>query len=544
MDLSRYNVCTSPWDPIVTCDPADPPALYDGYQLFRRIADEMGWSDSDWVFTCIDWTPMIEDIMSPDGLCTMAAAGVEMSLENVAAGMKMSWPIYKSGFQVMTAGSVRAGGTWTFAEAFHWGVWAALGGTALAISLLVAVVEYFTFGSKDNRKGLQGWSWYSWAQMMHIHSHTGDPATWGARVLMLAYGFLIVIMVHLYTATLASRLTQQRLANDINSKADLPGKPVQTWESYQGLLRKYSIDAAGLPWESDEDTAAFIGNLRNNTYKARARAAERQQLARGGRPLRAPRALVLDAPVISYLVGTMNDLCDLYAVGEPFETFDLAIGFPPDAPDPLINDISKVIVRLQTERGVLDELENRYITKAQGGVSCDSSSGSHSGGRNVVVHLEQVAGLWIILSITTGIGLVLALISVLKRRMRARAAAAGGGGGSRGGGAPAAGALEPSTPKWASFWGETMSFKRRSSSGTDSEPGTHGPPSPVRRSSIVSRFAAERADAPAGLEAARVVPFESAAAQAALGPGGAAWQPRGARRQAAAIPPAEAEGGQ
>lgn len=36
-------------------------------------------------------------------------------------------------------------------------------------------------------------------------------------------------MVHLYTATLASRLTQQRLSNDIKTKADLPGKPVETW---------------------------------------------------------------------------------------------------------------------------------------------------------------------------------------------------------------------------------------------------------------------------------------------------------------------------
>lgn len=65
--------------------------------------------------------------------------------------------------------------------------------------------------------------------LRHIHAHVGDPGTWGARVLVLAYGFLIVIMVHLYTATLASRLTQQRLANNIQSKADLPGKPVQTW---------------------------------------------------------------------------------------------------------------------------------------------------------------------------------------------------------------------------------------------------------------------------------------------------------------------------
>jgi hypothetical protein len=40
----------------------------------------------------------------------------------------------------------------------------------------------------------------------------------------------------------------QRLANDIQSKADLPGKKVETWGPYVPLLRKYSIDATGLEW--------------------------------------------------------------------------------------------------------------------------------------------------------------------------------------------------------------------------------------------------------------------------------------------------------
>jgi hypothetical protein len=35
----------------------------------------MGWEDADWTFTCIDWTPMIEDLIAPHGRCTMAAAG-------------------------------------------------------------------------------------------------------------------------------------------------------------------------------------------------------------------------------------------------------------------------------------------------------------------------------------------------------------------------------------------------------------------------------------------------------------------------------------
>jgi len=77
--------------------------------------------------------------------------------------------------------------------------------------------------------------------------------------------------------------------------------------------------------ESDDDTLAFIQNLRNGTYKA----------------------LVLDAPVTAYLVATMNDQCDLFAVGEPFETFDIAISFPPDAPDQMVADVSRWVVRLQ-----------------------------------------------------------------------------------------------------------------------------------------------------------------------------------------------------
>ncbi|GBF93621.1 hypothetical protein Rsub_06343 [Raphidocelis subcapitata] len=462
----------------VTCDAAADPSTYDGYQieLWRRIATAMGWADSDWTFTCIDWTPMIEDLIAPDGRCTMAAAGVEVSLDNLAAGLHMSWPILKSGFQVMTSGRVQQGGTWTFTEPFHWTVWVALGGTALIISLVVAVVEHFTFGAKSNRKGLQGWSWYSWSQMMHIHAHIGDPATWGSRVLVLAYGFLIVILVHLYTATLASRLTAQRLANDVKSKADLPGKPVETWESYQGLLRKYSIDAAGLPWESDADTANFISNLRNGTYKA----------------------LVLDAPVVAYLVATMNAECDLFSVGGMFETFDIAIAFPSDAPDWMVADVSREIVHMQTTQGTLDELENTYINK-QGHHACSSSGAGAAGhgGSNIVVHIEQasgealkggVAGLWIILAITTGVGLLLAARAWLEPKVRALLGVAQAGAGPGGAAGSCAGA-----PPRPTFWGTTLSFRGRSSVGATApptpdggataapSPAGAGPPSPARR---------------------------------------------------------------
>lgn len=104
----------------------------------------------------------------------------------------------------------------------------------------------------------------------------GDPRTWASRVLVLGWAFLVVIMVHLFTggwcvcglaatrlcyvtthtvtlpppippsktATTASKLTMQRLANDISDKSDLPGKAVESWEPVRrwthGPLRLWS----------------------------------------------------------------------------------------------------------------------------------------------------------------------------------------------------------------------------------------------------------------------------------------------------------------
>lgn len=47
--------------------------------------------------------------------CAGLHTGVEVSLPNSVLGLKFSWPIYKSGFQVLIASTVEEGGTWAFA---------------------------------------------------------------------------------------------------------------------------------------------------------------------------------------------------------------------------------------------------------------------------------------------------------------------------------------------------------------------------------------------------------------------------------------------
>lgn len=58
------------------------------------------------------------------------------------------------------------------------------------------------------------------------------------------------------------------------------------------------------------------------------------------------QALILDSPVVQYFAA-IAEQCDLYPVGDPWETFNLAIAFPPDTPDQLPANISASIVRLQ-----------------------------------------------------------------------------------------------------------------------------------------------------------------------------------------------------
>lgn len=48
-----------------------------GYQieLFRMAASEVGWAESDFIFTCMDYTVMMADLNDPAGNCTVVATG-------------------------------------------------------------------------------------------------------------------------------------------------------------------------------------------------------------------------------------------------------------------------------------------------------------------------------------------------------------------------------------------------------------------------------------------------------------------------------------
>jgi hypothetical protein len=55
-------------------------------------------------------------------LLLLSRTGIEVFPDNLAAGIKFSWPTYKSGLRVMIHADLQSGSTWAFSEIFHWEV--------------------------------------------------------------------------------------------------------------------------------------------------------------------------------------------------------------------------------------------------------------------------------------------------------------------------------------------------------------------------------------------------------------------------------------
>jgi hypothetical protein len=44
-------------------------------ELFRMLATELNWLDTDYYFSCMEYTAIIADLQNPAGNCSMSATG-------------------------------------------------------------------------------------------------------------------------------------------------------------------------------------------------------------------------------------------------------------------------------------------------------------------------------------------------------------------------------------------------------------------------------------------------------------------------------------
>ena len=93
---------------------------------------------------------------------------------------------------------------------------------------------YAEGGKLDVWRGLRECMWHSVSHTLSIDVFR--VSSFSARIVTVAYAFLVLIITHTYTANLAAFLTVDRLHAKFNSVADLKGKAVATVAPYVGRL--------------------------------------------------------------------------------------------------------------------------------------------------------------------------------------------------------------------------------------------------------------------------------------------------------------------
>lgn len=339
----------------------------------------------------MDWDAMIEGALD-NVTCDIVAGGLEIVTKHLQRGMQYSVPVYKSGYRILLSSSSSSTDIWNFLSVFHWSLWVAVLVTMLFMGVAlyatdVVSLKRHTRVAPPGLRGMVDSQWYSWGLIGTVTSL--EPDSLGARVLAIAYGWVLVIVLTAYTANTAA-LTATRYSNsNIQSIEDLVGRKVGAYlpegvaQPVEKLLEEYAIKATPVPWETEEDERLFMKELEAGRLDA----------------------LVIDSPFVEYMSSVD---CMVRTVGPLYMTFPLALAFPPNAPDLVVDGFSKGLLEGQAQLGMLDQLENRYIRQVS--AKCvNALQGGDSEDDVQRLAFRDVAGMWVVLSIAVGMGLLLML---------------------------------------------------------------------------------------------------------------------------------------
>ncbi len=165
----------------------------------------------------------------------------------------------------------------------------------------------------------------------------------GARMIILGYAFMVLILINAYIAVLSSQLTVTSINLNLNSLNDLTSKAVGIFEADEIAFKRFNLQyVVPLPWNNAEVRRARCSRSKAPTCSMDARPSARPRPSRRALPgvcaqdeasmlqklrSREITALVLDKPFVEYQAAVS---CDLYIVGETVLPVNLGFAFPPD----------------------------------------------------------------------------------------------------------------------------------------------------------------------------------------------------------------------
>ncbi|KIZ00715.1 hypothetical protein MNEG_7245 [Monoraphidium neglectum] len=182
-----------------------------------------------------------------------------------------------------------------------------------------------------------------------------------SRVVLWAYGLLLLILIAIYTANSAALLTA-RINSDIRGLPDLKGKAVGVWDESIPRVSALGVAAIPLPWENDKDEEQMLDMLRSGQLQA----------------------LITTASFANWVASTQ---CEFETVGDQFAMTDYGIGYASKLSPVLRQSLDRRIAAIIDE-GIIEGIYDVTVKK-QGGGCGDAQSGGSS---LTQVTPEQVGG--------------------------------------------------------------------------------------------------------------------------------------------------------
>lgn len=377
---TKLTVCTSEWTPAVRCVGLDP-VYWSGYEidLFKAMMPLMGWTYDMIEWRCLEWDEMMNLLVNTTE-CDLAPAGMGPWQDRIDMGLRFSIATLQSGFSIMVRRSESDPGMWYFFSAMSTEVWLIMIFTGIATGVIVWLFEVGMKALNHETKWMGNVMWDTIGRPVQMRDYR--LASIAANITGLVWSFVVFILMALYSANLTANLTVSQLNNSIRDVKDLPGRAVASWSGYEDDLRdKYKVQIIPYPWGDVADERKMAEDLVNGLVSA----------------------VVLDDSALRSLDA---DNCQTMIVGNQFDVFDQAVGFPRSTwQNTEFVDVFNIRMRQLLEAGEIENLQEEYIDVQLASCKTDNVEEEYT-----VVTWNEVSGLWVILGSAVGFGILLVIV--------------------------------------------------------------------------------------------------------------------------------------
>ncbi|XP_075245483.1 uncharacterized protein LOC142339366 [Convolutriloba macropyga] len=295
-------------------------------------------------------------------------------------------------------------------------VWICISVATFAVGLMLFVLSRLSPFSRFNLMGTDEFSFNNamWFALASLMQQGGDatPLSISGRILGTFWWFFTLIIIATYTANLAAFLTVTRMETPIESLDDLAE---QTKMPY-GTVSPSSLAEFFRSQASVDSVYEKIWTYMDTSDPS---PMVKSAIEGFNRVLEGNYAFLWDDPVLQY--QRKLHCKDLTTVGKPFNRKNYAFAVPKGAA--YWETITLSILRLQ-ESGELDKIKQKWF---EGETTCSDDDSIGSGGKEAEgIAIQNVAGVFYILGMGSGLSFFTALIELLWHKYLATTSAKAG----------------------------------------------------------------------------------------------------------------------